>query len=247
MFGKRVGSVTDVELAPDPRPGRHGQLAARVAFVLEPERLARRHGSVSEVEANALASSRLHAVLQTGNLLTGQRVLSVDYGPQVASSQPLEGGARVLPGEAQGLQEISGAIASVAQQIDEVPFQEIAQHLNAMLASLQSTVAGPELKRSIAKLETTLQEVHQLAVDLRAGLSPALARLPRISQKLEHAVTKADAALGREGYGPSSAIQRELERVMDQTAQAARSIRLLADYLQRHPEAVLTGRAANQP
>jgi paraquat-inducible protein B len=66
--------------------------------------------------------------------------------------------------------------------------------------------------------------------------------LPAISERLEHAVAQADTAFGSNGYGTNSTAQRNLERMMDQIADAARSIRLLADYLNRHPEAVLSGR-----
>ena len=78
-----------------------------------------------------------------------------------------------------------------------------------------------------------------------AGLGPALLRLPGISERLEHAVEQADAIFGRNGYGSNSTAQRNLQRMMDQIGEAARSIRLLADFLNRHPEAVLSGRKSD--
>ena len=44
------------------------------------------------------------------------------------------------------------------------------------------------------------------------------------------------------GYGGGSDVNRQVERLLDQATDAARSIRLLADYLDRHPEALLRGR-----
>jgi paraquat-inducible protein B len=48
--------------------------------------------------------------------------------------------------------------------------------------------------------------------------------------------------LGEGGYGGNSDFQRNLSRLLDQVDEAARSIRLLADFLDRHPEALLRGR-----
>ena len=44
-------------------------------------------------------------------------------------------------------------------------------------------------------------------------------------------------------YGSNSDIQRELARAMVQVGDTARSVRLLADFLDRHPEALVRGRA----
>ena len=86
-----------------------------------------------------------------------------------------------------------------------------------------------------------------LAREAKADLGPALARLPSISEKLEKAVDQAQAAFGQSGYGSDSKTQRSLERMMTQVGDAARSIRLLADYLNRHPESVVSGRKENEP
>jgi paraquat-inducible protein B len=45
-------------------------------------------------------------------------------------------------------------------------------------------------------------------------------------------------------YGGNSQFQRDLERLMAQLNDTARSIRLLADFLDRHPEALIRGRTA---
>jgi paraquat-inducible protein B len=153
-----------------------------------------------------------------------------------------EGEALVLPGETRDFSELSGSVSAIAQQINHIPFAEIGANLNKTLASVERNLGGPELKRAIVSLDATLQESRQLVLQAQAGLGPALERLPRISAKLEGAADQAKAAFGRDGYGSNSTLQRNLERMTDQIADAARSIRLLSDFLNRHPEAVVRGR-----
>ncbi|RYY14965.1 MAG: hypothetical protein EON55_07330 [Alphaproteobacteria bacterium] len=79
----------------------------------------------------------------------------------------------------------------------------------------------------------------------KAGLKPELAWVAR-SPTL--AMTRANQVLTSldRGYGKDSETQRELSRAMVQVGDTARSIRQLADFLDRHPEALIRGRAGAQ-
>jgi paraquat-inducible protein B len=116
-----------------------------------------------------------------------------------------------------------------------------------ILTSVQRATQSPKLEHAMASLEAALQEVAALAQQARSDLGPALARLPAISEKLESAVDGANQALGQAGYGSDSSVQRQLERTLSQVADAARSVRLLADFLGRHPEALVKGREQKDP
>ena len=96
----------------------------------------------------------------------------------------------------------------------------------------------------LQKLSETLTDVQHLVRHADQGLTPALQRLPQISADLQQAVAKANNALGEGGYGSNSDFQRNMSRLLDQVNDAARSIRLLADFLDRHPEALIRGRTS---
>ena len=87
-------------------------------------------------------------------------------------------------------------------------------------------------------------DVRDVARKLDVDGTPALKRLPDIAQQLQEAVTKANRLIGSvdKGYGDSSKFNRELDRLLPQLTDAARSIRSLADLLSRHPEALIKGR-----
>jgi paraquat-inducible protein B len=85
--------------------------------------------------------------------------------------------------------------------------------------------------------------VQHLVHTTDKGVQPLLQKLPQISAELQQAVAHASDALGESGYGGNSDFQRNLSTLLDQVSDAARSIRLLADFLDRHPEALLTGRS----
>jgi paraquat-inducible protein B len=245
MFGKALGTVTEVDLVRDPRPDQGGRLAVRVAYVLHPER-ALRVSDRAALEGDgmlALLRDNLRVVLRTSSLLTGQKELSLEYVPgKEGTVVGQEGGAWVLPSSSDDLQNVGAAVAQIADKLNRIPFEEMGKNANEVLVSVRRATASPKLEHAVASLDTALQEVAALAQQARSDLGPALARLPAISEKLESAVDGANQALGQHGYGSDSSVQRQLERTMSQVADAARSIRLLADYLNRHPEALVSGR-----
>jgi paraquat-inducible protein B len=248
MFGKALGTVTEVDLVRDPRPNEGGRLVARVAYVLQPERALRvtERAALEGEGMRALLRDNLRVVLRTSSLLTGQKELSLEYVPGKEVSAPgREGEAWVLPSSSDDLQNVGAAVAQIADKLNHIPFEEMGKNANEVLASVRRATASPKLENAVASLDSALQEVAALAQQARSDLGPALARLPAISEKLENAVDGANQALGQHGYGSDSSVQRQLERTMSQVAEAARSIRLLADFLNRHPEALVRGREAS--
>ena len=75
----------------------------------------------------------------------------------------------------------------------------------------------------------------------RVGLPSSL---DTVLKSAESALKKADATLGGiEGIvSEDSGLRHELYSALKELAAAARSIRSLADYLERHPEALLHGK-----
>ena len=75
-------------------------------------------------------------------------------------------------------------------------------------------------------------------------LAPRTCRLPAISASLEEAVKRTDRLVGsaETGYGANSNFNRDTSRLLSQLSDTARSVRVLADLLSRHPEALIRGR-----
>lgn len=106
--------------------------------------------------------------------------------------------------------------------------RDVRVNINPVVADIREVAKG------------TKELIHN--VDNRsATLASALEGVLRIS---ESAVKKADVTLGSlEGMvGEESGIRHELYTTLKELSAAARSIRILADYLERHPEALLHGK-----
>jgi paraquat-inducible protein B len=76
-----------------------------------------------------------------------------------------------------------------------------------------------------------------------------LQKLPQLAQGLDDAVRRTNRLLGSvdTGYGGDSKFNRDADRLMLQLTDTARSLRVLADLLARHPEALIRGRTDQGP
>lgn len=97
---------------------------------------------------------------------------------------------------------------------------------------IDKIVSSPELTDAIAELDATLQQIHQTAGD--AG--------PKITQVVDSLRKTATAKAADKTLGGTPA-QGGTQQAMRELTEAARSVRDLANYLDRHPEALLHGRA----
>jgi paraquat-inducible protein B len=223
LYGVQVGNVSDVKLAYD---GETQRMVARVAFQLQPERVLtkkelRTGGEVPDVVRQAFVSAKMRVMLESSNFLTGAKDLSLAYTADIRDDLPRENGVLVLPSEGAGIDSLQASLADIANKVDKIPFEQIGKNANDALASIQ-----------------------RLATNIDTNATPALAQLPGIAVQMSQAAQNVNGALGPSGYGQNSAFQHGMVRLLDHLNDTARSFRVLADYLDRHPEALIRGRAA---
>jgi paraquat-inducible protein B len=157
----------------------------------------------------------------------------------------MEGDTIVLPtSPSGGLDSITEAASDVLAKVDSIPFEQIGANLNDTLKGVNDIANGRELRDSLASLQATLATTQQVMKQVNAGLQPALKQLPAIASGLEETVARTNKLVGSldQSYAGNSAFNRNLDRLMAQLSETAASVRVLADLLTRHPEALIRGR-----
>jgi paraquat-inducible protein B len=129
-------------------------------------------------------------------------------------------------------------------RLNAIPFESIGKNLDETLAGVNALANDKQLSESVAALHSTLASAQTLVNNLNHGLTPAMQRLPAIASGLESTVQRTDKLVAslQTGYGGDSRFSRDVSQAMLQLSDAARSIRVLADLLSRHPEALIRGR-----
>lgn len=130
-----------------------------------------------------------------------------------------------------------GGLDSIVADIKNIPIDRIAQNILDVTQHANKLVSSPNLADSVSQLDASLQAIHDVVKDT----SP---KVDKISQTLRHTATRLDqaaqAAAKILGSAPS---QTGLDDTMREIKAAARAVRSFADYLNRHPEALIKGRS----
>jgi paraquat-inducible protein B len=224
FLGINIGKVVSVNLDYDEKKQRFPVI---VGALLYPQRLGKAY-----VKLEALAKARhddanmshlmggliaqgLRAQARTGNLLTGQLYIALDFvpnAPKVAynpEAKPLE-----IPTTGGSFDKLQEQLGDIVSKIQKVPFDQIGQHLDQTLVSLNSTIKQVN-GQTLPQFNSTLEGVKQTVGNANQALSP------------------------------DSPLQQNLGGTLSELQRAARSLRVLTDYLSVHPEALLRGRKAD--
>lgn len=211
------------------------ELRMPVLITIYPDRL-RRAGGSNLITANTdgardqqlreMFAKGLRGQLRTGNLLTGQVYVALDFFPKAApvkvdlSKEPVE-----IPTVPNSLDEIQGQVQELAAKLNKIPFAQLAGDLRKTLQTLDKTLGSAEATVSRINNDVT-PELAAAMKDARKTLATA-----------DRTLNAADRTLFTD-----SPLQQDLHHTLDELSRAAASIRVLTDYLERHPESLLRGK-----
>jgi paraquat-inducible protein B len=171
---------------------------------------------------DSMVAHGMRAELKTGSLLTGQKFVSVDVEKGVPPDHvDWDEHPPIFPTAAGGLDEIQDSIGSVAKKLDKVPFDQLSARLLATMTTLQET------------LKSTDQLMHRVDDSVAPQVNATL-------KEAEDAMKNAKEALSQ-----GAPLQNDLGSTLLELSHAARSVSALADYLERHPEALIRGKPAD--
>lgn len=229
--GLRVGSVREILR---PEPGSNGDARIGVVVRIDPGLLP----FADPPEPAAAPARRLawlqgmvdqgvRAQLQTGNLLTGQRYVNLDVHAQAdAVVVAVEDEYPVIPSLAGSLQGLTESAATILARIEQVPFEQIGQELQGTLRGTRQLLDSENVTNLLGNANRASVELAALSAD--AG--KALVQFEATMRNLQ-SVTSEDGVIGH-----------ELLQVLREMSAAARAMRAMAEYLERHPEALVTGK-----
>jgi paraquat-inducible protein B len=231
LRGVEIGDVTQAQLVYD---AQRGTLYESARMSIDPgvvQIVGAPHGNPTEQTTAVreglarLVGRGLRAQLITASFLTGQKVIGMD----IVHDAP----AAKLPTDVEDPEFPS----THATDVDA-----IMQSLENTLHHIDTATAGPALGNAVKNLDATLNHLEQITRDVQPQIQPLIASLKATADAAQVAAQSASGTLG-----PDGALATQLPGLLQQVSDAARSLRELADFLQRHPEALLNGRREASP
>jgi paraquat-inducible protein B len=146
-------------------------------------------------------------------------------------------------------QRLSGVLNKLDARLDELQMKEISRSLTNLLLSIETIVSSPEVTNAIVSAHQTLDEVRALSKDLRSQVNKTANSANDTLAQSSAAIAELRVAVqdARDLIAPHAPLRRELDSTLEQLGDAARSVESLADFLKRHPNALLSGRKDGEP
>ena len=161
----------------------------------------------------------LRGQLKTGNLLTGQLYVAMDFFPDAPKAEvDWTHSPPALPTTSGGFAELEATITSIVKKIEKMPLEEI----------------GTDLRQNLVTLNRTLSSADKLVKHLDAEVAPAAKSALEDARKTLQTAEKTLSA--------DSPAQHELQEMMREVNRTLQSLRQLGEYLERHPEALIRGK-----
>jgi paraquat-inducible protein B len=231
LQGITVGEVKSLDVEYDERSK---QLAFPVVMELYPQRLRGRAqraapsrqpaGYDSRALIDSLVAHGLRAELKSGNLLTGQKFVSLEMHHDVPKEKVVwKEQPAIFPTISGGLDDIQDSVGVIAKKLSKVPFDQLSARLISAMSSL----------------DQTLKSADKLLHNVDSNLAP----------QVQTTLAEAQAALknAKDLLGQDAPLENDLGSTLLQVSRAAKSISALVDYLERHPESMLRGKPAGPP
>ncbi|WP_434627188.1 intermembrane transport protein PqiB [Chromobacterium sp. CV08] len=181
-----------------------------------------RGGRISgKLSPQTLVANGMRAQLRSGNLITGQLYVALDFFRDAPPAKlVVKGGVPELPTIPGDLEELQRVLQRIAKKLDAVPFDSI----------------GKEADASLKSLHQTLDSVKKLSDGLNGDALPQMLKtLEQLQRTLETT---------QQTMRADSPLQQDVRSAAQEVKETARSFRALADYLDRHPEALVRGKEA---
>ncbi|MCX4065880.1 MlaD family protein [Pseudomonas sp. S1Bt30] len=225
FLGIEFGKVVSVNLDFD---AKKRSFPLNVGIVIYPQLLGQAHTKLLKTMNNdpkdeaagvrligSFIENGLRAQARSGNLLTGQLYIALDFYPKAdkvtfdPTLRPVS--IPTIPGNLEQLQE---KLESIVNKINQLPIERIAGNLDSNLVELRKGLTQFNAK--------TLPGVQTTLADVSKTLQSANATLAEDSPQRE-----------------------QLTQTLDELGRMSRSLRELSDYLGRHPESLIRGRPDN--
>lgn len=269
FLGVTIGEVKDIAVIEDPSKS---SFLIQVMIELTSGKLKRFHtkefSGVKEIYeyCNQLIEQGLRAKLGLQSVVTGQLQIELNFYPEEKGIL-LESNAQY-----QEIPTIPSTFERFTKTLENLPIEEIVEKMSSSLNRIDALLNAPEVQEILHSMKLTMEDAREISHKLNKEFQPMANRLDEVlnaygnlAQNLDHqidplssnveALIKVVSEASKQAnktlktledfIDEDSVTAVELTRTLKEFSSAARSIRHLADYLNRHPEALVRGKTAD--
>ncbi len=141
--------------------------------------------------------------------------------------------------------KVNDILTKLDKGLGDIQFKKINDKAVSTLEELDALLADPQMKALAGNVNLTLEDARKLLDSVDGEIKPLVEQVNLTAAKARETLAEFEAlaTTANTMLEPDSTLRFELENALSEFASASRSIRILADYLERNPSALLTGKS----
>ena len=268
--GVEIGTVSNIAIRANPE-----DLTTRIPVIVEidPASIETPGGSIDKVLPR-LIKRGLRAKLSLQSLVTGQLQIELDYMPDTkarlvggktkyteiptvtSTMSKFEKELEQIPIQEIG-HRVSAVLASIEKFMDNPELGQGVKNLNQTIVDMQKLVkdVNSHVDPLLGSAEAAIGHVDELVINVNDQIDPLAASVKKTTDAITRTADAARPAISEVEKafadiaaltGKGSEERRQLDRTLKELQAAARSIKVWAEYLERHPEALIRGKGKSK-
>ncbi len=264
--GVKIGSVVDITLRADPET-----LAFSIPVVVEIDKNSVERTSDIQLHGadiiDRLVEKGLRAKLDIQSIITGQLLINLELMPD----EPVK--LTGLSHRYHEIPTVPTAFERLAKVFEELPIEKMVEDASAALKAIEAVVNDPALPEMVRHLNEASVNLKELTAKLNRQADPLAGSLQNIADQAGETFERLNATVERIGRtadtftqvaegalpavdsagqvlsnvagitDPAARERHELRTMINELSEAARALRDLSSYLERHPEALIRGKS----
>lgn len=257
--GVEIGAVTQVLISVSSMQRAANEFRIPVVIELDQEML-RERGSQTQLDDPTILKQMveqfgLRGQLAMESFVTGLLFVKLDLLPETPVRYVKEADVTYdeIPTVPTPFEEVQMKASQFLARLNEIDFVGIARALGNTLDSIEKLASSPKLEAALDNLDATLVSFRATADSLQRVAGGIDHNFDALAASLAQTASAATVSLQEArvqiaGVGsalePDAPLIVQLRRTLEEFASAARSVRGLAEYLERNPGALVRGKAS---
>jgi len=217
----------------------------------------------------------LVAQLNLESFITGQLFVEFSFEPEKAATTvthlEIDNGISEVPTLNSSLDQITADLAQIISNFGALDLDELNANINGLLVSatamlngidsggisrsitvaadqITGFVSSEEFEQSVLTMRGAFEEVRDTAKSFNLSDGPLAHTIETWTVQITETLDSLDALTADAStlLKPGSDLRYEFENMLRQLGRAASAVRLLSEYLERNPNALLTGRSEEE-
>jgi paraquat-inducible protein B len=145
--------------------------------------------------------------------------------------------------------DLTGLIADARRQLNSVDLQPLVAESTAAATAIRTVASDPAWPATLANLNAAVTDLRGTLAKVDAQVAPTGDKLAEILAQTKSAVDafNATALTARQFIAAQQGLGADADVAVKRLAEAADAVRRLAEFLERNPAALITGRKSGEP